>query len=294
MIVGDVGLQVPRAPYYDKEIDLRLSRSYGPGRYDRAYEERGQDYPIGYVRWTEGRNMSAIVELIGAGRLPVADLISARTPVEEAATAYERLGSEGASPLGVVIEYPESKVPNRQQTMPKNAAPADSMDRASVIGTGSFAQRILIPGLRSAGFAIDTVASATGLSARAATEQISSGTAGSPDDALGSNAGLLVVATRHDSHADLAERAMLAGKAVFVEKPPCLNWEELESRAECRARRAACPSPGGSTGVDSLLATVTKDHFARARTGPVKSCSGQWSLPSPGSLAERRPRRGGG
>ena len=237
VIVGDVGLQIPRAPYYDKEIDLRLSRSYGPGRYDQAYEEHGQDYPIGYVRWTEGRNMKAIVELIAAERLPVARLITAHVPVDDAARAYERLTADKASPLGVVIQYPESSLSTSAAATFNGTPtkPMGSVDQASIIGTGSFAQRILIPGLRAAGFSIDTVASASGVSAHAVVEQIGTGTVGTPEDALASEAGLLVVATRHASHAELAERGLRAGKAVFVEKPPCLTREELQRLRDARA-----------------------------------------------------------
>lgn len=233
VIVGDVGMQIPRAPYYEKEIDLRLSRSYGPGRYDRAYEEHGRDYPIGYVRWTEGRNMRAIVELIAAGRLPVAGLITARVPIDGAAAAYERFSDGESSPLGVVIEYAETRA--RDEQAPKRSRSTGPHDHASVIGTGSFAQRILIPGLRSAGFSIDTVASAAGVSAQAAVEQTGSGVVGTPEEALASDAGLLVVATRHSSHADLAERGLLYGKAVFVEKPPCLTSEELQRLRDARS-----------------------------------------------------------
>ncbi|THD76117.1 MAG: hypothetical protein E7812_16905 [Phenylobacterium sp.] len=263
VIVGDVGLQIPRAPYYDKEIDLRLSRSYGPGRYDPAYEEHGQDYPIGYVRWTEGRNMKAIVELIAAERLPVARLITARVPVDEAATAYERLTAEEASPLGVVIQYPESALftavtsaSNGALTKPKGA-----VDQASIIGTGSFAQRILIPGLRAAGFSINTVASASGVSAHAVVEQIGMGTVGTPEDALASDAGLLVVATRHASHAELAERGLRAGKAVFVEKPPCLTREELQRLRDARAA-GGCELAVGFNRRHAPLAIRLREHVS--------------------------------
>lgn len=259
VIVGDVGLQVPRAPYYDKEIDLRLSRSYGPGRYDREYEEHGQDYPIGYVRWTEGRNMRAIVELIGAGRLPVSELITARIPIEEAVTAYENLVSGESSPLGVVIEYAGSS-PQRPISSP-TAKPSGRSNRASVIGTGSFAQRILIPGLRSAGMSIDTVASATGLSAQAAAQSIGSGEVGTPEQALESDAGLIAIATRHDSHATLAERAMRAGKAVFVEKPPCLTKEELQRLRDARASSGSVLAVGFNRR-HAPLAKRLRDHIA--------------------------------
>jgi predicted dehydrogenase/threonine dehydrogenase-like Zn-dependent dehydrogenase len=263
VIVGDVGLQIPRAPYYDKEIDLRLSRSYGPGRYDQAYEEHGQDYPIGYVRWTEGRNMKAIVELIAAGRLPVARLITARVLVDEAAAAYERLTADESSPLGVVIQYPESSLStvaavtsNEAPTKPKGA-----VDQASIIGTGSFAQRILIPGLRAAGFSIDTVASASGVSAHAVVEQIGSGTVGTPEEALASNAGLLVVATRHASHAELAERGLRAGKAVFVEKPPCLTSDELQRLRDARAA-SGCELAVGFNRRHAPLAIRLREHVS--------------------------------
>lgn len=236
VVVGDVGLTIPRAQYYEKEIDLRLSRSYGPGRYDREYEEHGQDYPVGYVRWTEGRNMKAVVALIGAGRLPVKGLITERLPAEQAASAYERLTASETSPLGIVLEY-HTQCPANADTASKHAPhgqPQSDAARASIIGTGSFARRVLLPALRAAGFEIDTVASATGLSAHAAGRQISTGVVGTPDDAIASDAGLLVIATRHNTHAELAVRGLRAGKAVFVEKPPCLTFDELQSLHEAR------------------------------------------------------------
>jgi predicted dehydrogenase/threonine dehydrogenase-like Zn-dependent dehydrogenase len=266
VIVGDVGMRVPRATYYDKEIDLRLARSYGPGRYDRAYEEYGQDYPIGYVRWTEGRNMNAVVELIAAGRLPVANLITARLPIGGAGAAYERLATGAVSPLGVVIQYPESSlssgataVSDGQPSDGAYATPKGSRDQASIIGTGSFAQRILIPSLRAAGFSMNTVASATGVSARAVVEHIGTGTVGRPEDAVLSDAGLLVVATRHASHAELAERALRAGKAVFVEKPPCLTWEELQRLRDARAA-SGCELAVGFNRRHAPLAIRLREH----------------------------------
>jgi predicted dehydrogenase/threonine dehydrogenase-like Zn-dependent dehydrogenase len=269
VIVGDVGLQVPRAPYYDKEIDLRLSRSYGPGRYDQAYEEHGQDYPIGYVRWTEGRNMKAIVELIAAGRLPVAGLTTARVAVEDAPSAYERLTTEGVSPLGVVIQYPESSLSTRvtaaSNGVASNGARARArgpVDQASVIGTGSFAQRILIPGLLSAGFSIDTVASASGVSARTVVEEIGTGAAGTPDDALASDSGLLVVATRHASHAEFTERGLHAGKAVFVEKPPCLTRDELQRLRDARTI-SECELAVGFNRRHAPLAIRLREHVSQ-------------------------------
>lgn len=265
VIVGDVGLAIPRAPYYEKEIELRLSRSYGPGRYDRSYEEHGRDYPIGYVRWTEGRNMQAVVELIAAGRLPVERLISSRVPVEDAAGAFDRLTTESRSPLGVVIEYAESVLKPTVAPEPP-AAP----DRAGVIGSGSFAQRILIPGLRAAGFAIDTVASAGGLSAAGAADSLDA-KAGSVDEVLASDAGLIAIATTHSSHAELAVRALHAGKAVFVEKPPCLSFDELE---ELRTASAGRVLAVGFNRRHAPLARSMRDHFTGPRTVLIRVNAG--------------------
>lgn len=234
VIVGDVGLQVPRAAFYDKELDLRLSRSYGPGRYDREYEERGLDYPIGYVRWTERRNMEAFLELLATGRIDVTPLVSERLPLERAAEAYERIVSAERSPLGIVLMSEPSRVePNRSQ--PATPAPLSSVDAVGVIGAGSFAGRILIPALRDAGFTLGTVASAGGLSAGAAAERFDFRRAATAAEVIEDpSLCAVVVATRHSSHADLATRALRAGKAVFVEKPPALTEDSLAELVRAR------------------------------------------------------------
>jgi predicted dehydrogenase len=234
VVVGDVGLTLPRAPYYEKEIELRMSRSYGPGRYDREYEERGLDYPIGYVRWTERRNMEAFVNLIADGKVDVAPLVALRVSIDEAPTAYAQLlGTDGGSPLGIVLEYEPtpSSEPGDLRGSGERAAvlkPA-SPTVAGVIGAGSFAQRILIPSLAAAGFELSKVASAGGLSAGSAAERFRFGSAATADEVIGDpGIGLVVIATRHSSHAGLASAALRAGKAVFVEKPPCLTLSELQ------------------------------------------------------------------
>jgi predicted dehydrogenase len=230
VVVGAVGLTVPRSRYYGKELELRMSRSYGPGRYDRAYEERGIDYPIGYVRWTERRNMAAFVELMGQGRVPVDDLVTARIRLEDAANAYERLVEGPSSPLGLVLTYAPAteerpSAASRTRPAPRSGVPP----RVGVIGAGSFAQRVMIPGLRSAGFELSMVASANGLSAAGVAERFGFATAATPDELL--DAGTLDaigIGSRHGSHADYALRALEADKAVFVEKPPALTLEELK------------------------------------------------------------------
>jgi predicted dehydrogenase/threonine dehydrogenase-like Zn-dependent dehydrogenase len=238
VVVGDVGLGIPRAPFYDKEIDLRLSRSYGPGRYDPQYEEHGVDYPVGYVRWTERRNMAAFVELVASGRAPIAGLITERIPVDDAPSAYERLVKEASSPLGVIISYRDE---GDRQTQPapvriQRQAPPSGAGAVSVIGAGSFSQRIMIPGLIASGFAPIAVSSARGLSAKAAMERFSFNRVATPDQVIGEDdAGLVAIATRHASHAELAARVLRTGRSVFVEKPPCLTWEELEDLRSARS-----------------------------------------------------------
>src|SRR5262249_24197868 len=168
VVVGDVRVDVPRGPYYDREIDLRFSRSYGPGRYDREYEERGLDYPIGYVRWTEQRNMDAFVALLASGRVDVSGLILDRLPVDDAPAAYERLATDQVSPLALVLRSAAHRLPPPPAPRTVRAQTHAAPRTVNVIGAGSFAQRILIPGLRKAGFTLGAVASSRGLSARGA------------------------------------------------------------------------------------------------------------------------------
>jgi predicted dehydrogenase/threonine dehydrogenase-like Zn-dependent dehydrogenase len=230
VVVGDVGMDVPRARYYEKELELRLSRSYGPGRYDAEYEERGLDYPIGYVRWTERRNMEAFVGLVAAGKLHLDPLISRRVPVADAATAYEAIVGEERSPLGIVLTYDEEDLQPASDG-PAAAVPGVVKTEAltvGVIGAGSFAQRILIPALRDAGFHLRSVASARGLSAKAAADRFGFNGAVTVEEMLSDPAiGTVVIASRHGSHAALATAALRAGKAVFVEKPPATTTDDL-------------------------------------------------------------------
>jgi polar amino acid transport system substrate-binding protein len=240
VVVGDVPMQLPRATYYGKELDLRLSRSYGPGRYDREYEERGLDYPIGYVRWTERRNIAAFLDLIADARLDTESLVTARIEVDDAEQAYERLVGDEESPLGIVIRYDATPLEARGAPAPRvRTEPIGT--RVGVIGAGSFAQATLIPGLAAAGFELKAIASATGRSAHAAQSRFDFERLDGVDEILGADdVDVVAIASRHSTHADLAVRALAAGKAVFVEKPPCLTADEL---AELRDARAASGLP---------------------------------------------------
>lgn len=227
VVVGDVGMVLPRTPYYEKELDIRLSRSYGPGRYDREYEEKGLDYPIGYVRWTEQRNMEALLDLVSMKRVDIQALISRQFRVDEAGSAYEELLAHRGSPFGIVLTYGPSK---------EEAAKADWQPRGvshspavGFVGSGSFAQRVLMPAFREAGFAFAAVASGGGLSAVAAVERFGFLRADDAERVITSrDVDCVVVATRHGLHAHYVCRALHAGKHVFVEKPPALTVSELD------------------------------------------------------------------
>lgn len=273
VVVGAVGMTLPRAPYYDKEIDLRLSRSYGPGRYDREYEERGLDYPIGYVRWTERRNMETFLDLIATGRVDVESLISRRIPIAQAPEAFEHLVEAAGSPLGIILEYDieeprETTAPVRQ---PGAGAPHQQTKATSlgVIGAGSFAQRVLIPAFKAADFELIAVASHTGLSASGAAERFGFHRAASASEILSDpELGIVAIATRHATHASLAQQALQAGLAVFVEKPPCLTEVELEQLREARDASARPFMVGFNRRHAPLVRTMRER--CEGRTGPAE------------------------
>jgi predicted dehydrogenase/threonine dehydrogenase-like Zn-dependent dehydrogenase len=232
VIVGDVRMDLPRAPFYDKELDLRLSRSYGPGRYDPNYELHGLDYPIGHVRWTEQRNMEAFLGLVAQRKVLPSELVTHRFAFSEAERAFELLQS-GTRVVGVVLQYSRNGAAERPRIeRPQaraSAAARGSRPRVGVIGAGSFATGTLIPGLREAGFELVAIASASGLSAESARRQFGFAAAHATADALidRDDLDLVAIATRHDSHAELTARALEAGMATYVEKPLALDGEEL-------------------------------------------------------------------
>ena len=290
VVLGDVGMTLPRTSYYGKELEVRLSRSYGPGRYDRAYEERGLDYPIGYVRWTEQRNLAAFAALLGDGRVSVDDLITVRVPVAEAPAAYDRLVNGSASPLGLLLTYEASPVPAPAvETRTVSPRRPTATPTVGVIGAGSFSQRVLIPGLREAGFGLSAVSSANGLSAAAAAERFGFGRTASPEEVIqADDLNLVCIASTHASHARYAVEALQRGCAVFVEKPPALSLR----RARCPRRR--CARPRSSGGLQPSLRSLGAQHApTRRRTrpahrAPLPCCRGTASR---GPLAERS--RGG-
>ena len=231
VVVGAVGLNVPRHSFFAKELELRLSRSYGPGRYDPEYEEKGSDYPIGYVRWTEKRNMEAFLRLVAEGKVNTDLLTTQRFKVAQATEAYDLILKGSQRYCGVVLEYPRAdQHQNWQGTQARAKAPAGDRLGISFIGAGGFARGVLLPIVkRSAKVQLLGVGAATGLSARNTADQFGfSYSTTDAQDILGDKKSQLVfIATRHDSHAHLAAEALKLGKHVFVEKPLALTEEGL-------------------------------------------------------------------
>ncbi|CAM5570138.1 Putative dehydrogenase OS=Sphingobium scionense OX=1404341 GN=GGQ90_004911 PE=4 SV=1 [Sphingobium scionense] len=239
VLVGVTGLDLNRADFYEKELSFQVSCSYGPGRYDPAYEDQGQDYPIGFVRWTEQRNFEAVLDLMASGQMDVRPLISHRFPFEDAPAAYERLAGDKGS-LGILLGYQHAVEERHKRTVelhPTVTTIAPSAPVVGFIGAGNYAGRMLIPAFRKAGATLHSIASAGGVSGVVQGKRLGF------TNATSDTAGLLnepaintvAIATRHDSHAKLTIDALHAGKHVFVEKPLALNLEELEAVKEAHA-----------------------------------------------------------
>ncbi|VFN00637.1 MAG: Predicted dehydrogenase, partial [Candidatus Kentron sp. G] len=235
VLVGTAGLALSRADFYEKELTFQVSCSYGPGRYDPDYEEKGRDYPLGFVRWTEQRNLEAVLDMMADGRLEVKPLISHRFPMDEAQRAYEVLSGPDPS-LGILLEYPATEIGRLPRTLalePRatNTSPRPTARSVSVsfIGAGNYATAVLIPAFREAGARLGAAASRTGVSALYAGRKFGFQETTTDPERIFQDAGngAVVITTRHDSHADLVCRALAAGRHVFVEKPLCLTLAEL-------------------------------------------------------------------
>lgn len=231
IVVGDVGMAIERRPFFEKELTLLVSRSYGPGRYDPAYEIRGQDYPAAYVRWTEGRNMQAFLDLVARGDISLGPLVTHRFAIDDAESAYQVVTGERAEPaVAILLEYEGEPAPGSRVNLTAAAAGTraarDGQLRCGVIGAGQFAKGVLLPALTAqSGVRLQAVCTASGFTSRhVGTTYGAEYCTSDPDEIIvDPNVDALVIATRHDQHAGLTAAAIRAGKAVFVEKPLALD-----------------------------------------------------------------------
>jgi predicted dehydrogenase/threonine dehydrogenase-like Zn-dependent dehydrogenase len=262
--VGMVGMDIERRLYYEKELDFRVSRSYGPGRYDAAYEQKGHDYPIGYVRWTETRNMEAFLELLTDGKLDLKSLITHRFSIERALGAYDLItGKTGEHFLGVLIIYPEQ--PNQSQVLELTRRSRSSRSATPVtiglLGAGSFAVSTLLPAIKHvSGVEFVGVCNATGIRSRHAAEKFGFQYCTTDEQEILSDARIstVVIATRHDLHARQVVKALNAGKHVFCEKPLCLSQEELADVVRSYSRSAQTQQPFLMVGFNRRFAPMTR------------------------------------
>jgi predicted dehydrogenase/threonine dehydrogenase-like Zn-dependent dehydrogenase len=259
VVVGITKMDLPHRVYYDKELTLLLSRSYGPGRYDPSYEEQGVDYPLGYVRWTERRNMAEFLRLVEEGHVQVDPLVSHRVPFADAERAYALITGKATEPyLGIVLTYPETAAPaGRVDLAPStNGGAQAGRTRAAgdpvgvgFVGAGNFATSMLLPHLKARpDVKLTGVVTASGLTARGAAEKFGFGFCASDAGELFDDPAThaVFVVTRHHLHAGFAERALRAGQAVFVEKPLATSAEEMTrvtAAVHEAARKSGRPAP---------------------------------------------------
>ena len=288
-LVGDVPIDMPREALYMKELRFRVSRSYGPGRYDQEYEERGLDYPVGYVRWTEQRNMKAVLDLQSRGLLSLEDLVDEVVAVDRAPDAYDQLaGPPAQRPRGaIVLQYSadERNAAPEQTNRPARNGRAGKFGpgspRIGLIGCGTFAREVLVPEFRAAGATLELVGGGSGPSAEAAVRDLGfrrtadSEAAVIADDSIDA----VVIGTRHGSHARLATSALQAGKHVFCEKPLALTLEELNAVVSAARGSAGTLAVGFNRRFAPLLVELREFVHGGASGGPITAtyrvCAGQ-------------------
>jgi predicted dehydrogenase/threonine dehydrogenase-like Zn-dependent dehydrogenase len=244
VLVGVTGLELNRADFYEKELTFQVSCSYGPGRYDPNYEDKGQDYPLGFVRWTEQRNFEAVLDMLASGQLDVKPLITHRFAFEDAPQAYQALTEDKAG-LGILLQYTSDVAERSIQKVALTATPAFDAQRPVLgfIGAGNYASRILIPTFKAAGAQFHTISTSGGINGVIHGQKAGFAEATTDTDAMLVNPAINTVAivTRHDSHARFVVQALQAGKNVFVEKPLAIDLAELD---EVKAAYSAAHAEG--------------------------------------------------
>ena len=268
VLVGDVGLNLNRSDFYQKELDFLVSSSYGPGRYDRRYEEEGLDYPVAYVRWTENRNMGEYLRLLSEEKVKITPLIGAVYPVREAPRAYEQAQAEDGRPLMVLLSYPESADVRHSVvvTNPPRSRPKNGPVRVAFVGAGEFGKAVLLPAIQSFPqlFSVGAIVGRAGASVTATARACGAHYATTDYDQVLKDPEIdaVMIATRHHLHASMTVEALQAGKHVFVEKPLALTREDLDSiRAFYKHQVTKEPTPMLMTGFNRRFSP----HIQRVR-----------------------------
>jgi polar amino acid transport system substrate-binding protein len=288
-------MNLDRRSFYEKELELRMSMSYGPGRYDRRYEELGLDYPIEYVRWTENRNLQAFLELAASRAVDPGSLDAEIVDFAGAEAAYEALAAGQRRGLGVIFRYADAAPAETSLALAARHAKASDELGVAFVGAGNYAKAVLLPALAQVrGTSARRIVTATGPSAKRSAEKFGFAECGTDPRAVfdDSSVDLVFVATQHDSHAALAEAALRAGKAVWLEKPVALDELSLQSLAR------ALQETGGFLAVGynrrfSSHAQVIRECFAK-RGGPMALHYTVAAGPTPGGTWIVDPRSGGG
>jgi len=269
VVVGAVGLNIPRDVYYRKELEVKVSMSYGPGRYDRSYEEGGLDYPYDYVRWTEGRNIESVLDLVSSGKVNVRSLTTHRFPLEKAPDAYQVIEKGSESYIGILLDYDLNKP--QQETIP--VAPeiqTKQLDRLGIgfVGAGNYSTVHLLPHLKKhANVQLLGLVSATGLNAKLKAEKFGFAYCTTEIKSVLDDPAInaLFIGTRHSTHADFTVAALDAGKHVFVEKPMVVSEEQLEAVIDAYDRANAKQPTGLMVGLNRRFAPMVislKGNFA--------------------------------
>lgn len=279
VLVGDVGLHLNRDDLYEKELDFFISTSYGPGRYDSNYEEKGLDYPVAYVRWTENRNMAEYLRLVDKGKIAVGPLISAIYTIDEAPLAYEALRNRETRPLMVLLSYPqseESAIPRRMIINPTTRPSGPGLIQIAVVGAGEFARGTHLPNLKvlSDRYHLRAVMSRTGRNATAASRQFGADYATTDYQQILDDAEVdaVLIATRHSLHASMTIAALKAGKHVFVEKPLAVTQKELNEIEDFYTSASSGQTlPVLLTGFNRRFSPFAQriEELTRNRSGPM-------------------------
>jgi predicted dehydrogenase/threonine dehydrogenase-like Zn-dependent dehydrogenase len=254
VLVGVTGLNLKRDDFYKKELSFQVSCSYGPGRYDPEYEEKGHDYPLGCVRWTEQRNFEAVLDLMATGKLTVKPLISHRYSFTDAEKAYRLINTEAEPYIGIILDYEPGEstaantvlIPDPAKERTINLLPRMATQAVPVIGfigAGNFAGLVLLPALQKSGARLKTICSSGGVTGTHLGKKFGFEKSTTDVEAIWGDPEInaVFIATRHDTHAPLVLKGLEAGKHIFVEKPLCLTKDELEEIIKARNSRPAGP-----------------------------------------------------